>query len=212
VELAELAQGSAAGLRGARGCSCVAEAWAWLHNRGLVAWDPDQDSAGAMFISRRGRQLLDDGLPWLRAVERLDVELLPILEQNARPQFLRGDFETAAFVAMKEVEVRVRNLACLPNSVLGTKLMQEAFRPQGPLWRSELDGGESVALMDLFKGAIGLFKNPSSHRRVDVQDPAEAAEIVLLADLLLRLLTKIEAELKVASAPPPAVHSGAHSQ
>jgi hypothetical protein len=27
---------------------------------------------------------------------------LPALERNARPQFLRGDFETAAFVATKE--------------------------------------------------------------------------------------------------------------
>jgi len=46
--------------------------------------------------------------------------------------------------------------------------------------------------MNLFTGAIGLFKNPSSHRRVDFTDPTEAAEIVLLADLLLRLLGKID--------------------
>jgi hypothetical protein len=46
--------------------------------------------------------------------------------------------------------------------------------------------------MELFKGAIGLFKNPSSHRQVDFSDATEAAEIVLLADLLLRLLDKIE--------------------
>lgn len=47
--------------------------------------------------------------------------------------------------------------------------------------------------MELFKGAIGLFKNPSSHRRVDLADPTEAVEIILLADLLLRLLQKIPA-------------------
>ena len=47
------------------------------------------------------------------------------------------------------------------------KLVQEAFRPPktpggdaGPRWREELDLGESVAQMGLFKGAIGLFKNP----------------------------------------------------
>jgi hypothetical protein len=33
---------------------------------------------------------------------RLDVDLVPVLEHKARPQFLRDDFETAAFVAMKE--------------------------------------------------------------------------------------------------------------
>ncbi len=63
--------------------------------------------------------------------------------------------------------------------------------PAGPLWREDIDPGESVALMDLFKGAIGLFKYLSSHRRVDFTDATEAAEIVLLADLLLRLLNKI---------------------
>jgi len=43
-------------------------------------------------------------------------------------------------------------------------------------------------------GAPGdrLFMNPSNHRRVDFKDPTEAVEIVLLADLLLRVLDKIE--------------------
>jgi hypothetical protein len=45
--------------------------------------------------------------------------------------------------------------------------------------------------MDRFKGAIGLFKNPSSHRRVDLDDATEAADIALLADLLMRLLRKV---------------------
>jgi uncharacterized protein (TIGR02391 family) len=170
----------------------LGEAWGWLQSRGLITWNPDQSADKAFLISRKGDQLLREGLPWLRAVERLDVELVPALEYTVRPQFLRGDFETAAFVAMKEVEVRVRTRAGLTDSLIGTLLMQEAFKQQGPLWRAELDRGESVALMELFKGAIGLFKNPSSHRRVDFSDPTEAAEIVLLADLSLRLLDKIE--------------------
>ena len=47
-------------------------------------------------------------------------------------------------------------------------------------------------MMELFKGAIGVFKNPSSHRPVDYDDPVEAAEIVLFADLLERILDRIE--------------------
>jgi len=42
--------------------------------------------------------------------------------------------------------------------------------------------------MALFWGAIGVFKNPSSHREVNYGDVTVAAEAVLLADLLLRLL------------------------
>jgi hypothetical protein len=61
-----------------------------------------------------------------------------------------------------------------------------------PLWQDGTEGGEAVATMELFKGAIGLFKNPASHRRVDYTDATEAAEVVLLADLLMRLLDKIE--------------------
>lgn len=183
--------------------NALSEAWAWLINRGLIVWNPKQSSEGSFFVSRQGHAALERGLPWLRAVQRLDLQLVPELEAKARPQFLRGDFEAAAFMAMKEVEIRVRALTGLSDSLVGTVLMQEAFKvpprdsqdPEsnaGALWRKDLDRGESVAQMDLFKGAIGLFKNPASHRRVDYTDPTEAAEVVLLADLLMRLLNKIE--------------------
>lgn len=176
----------------------LTEAWTWLLNRGLVVWNVQQDSAGAFLVSRQGHEALDRGLRWIRAVQRLDIELVPVLEAKARPQFLRGDFEAAALLAMKEVEVRVRMMAGLPDSLTGTALMQQAFRPgkgdqaAGPLSDTTIDGGEAVGMMELFKGAIGLFKNPPSHRRVDYTDPTEAAEVLLLADLLMRLLNKIE--------------------
>lgn len=173
------------------------EAWGWIHNHGLVVRNPDQDSDGAVVLSRQGAVTLARGIPWLRATQRLDVDLVDVLEAKARPLFLRGEFETAVFMAMKEVEVAVRELAGLDTSLIGTRLMQEAFRPPrtadgdaGPLHQAGADQGEAVATMELYKGAIGLFKNPSSHRRVDFDDPTEAAEIILLADLLLRLLRR----------------------
>lgn len=168
----------------------LSEAWAWIINHGLVARTVGQTSAESVTISRLGEEALRRGASYLRAAHRLDVELVPELEAQARPQFMRGDFEAAAFMAMKEVEVAVRDVGGLDTSLVGTRLMQEAFRPGGPLHQPDLDPGESVATMELFKGAIGLFKNPSSHRRVDFTDPTEAAEVVLLADLLLRLLRR----------------------
>lgn len=111
-------------------------------------------------------------------------------------------------MAMKEVEVRTRDLSGLDSGLVGTKLMQEAFRPSkndgdagGPLCRADADGGEAVAIMELFKGAIGTFKNPASHRRVDYADPTEAAEVILLADLLMRLLGKLPERRKRPKQP-----------
>ncbi|GAB3404724.1 TIGR02391 family protein [Flindersiella endophytica] len=174
--------------RNAEAMRALSEAWTWLMTKGLVAWNPTQSSEAAIFVTRRGQEVLEQGLAYLRAVERLDIDLHPVLESKARPQFLRGDFETAVFVAMKEVEVRVRQLSGAPDSLLGTALMQHAFAPNGVLARGQADRGEIVAEMELFKGAIGLFKNPSSHRPVPYDNATTAAEIVLLADLLLRLL------------------------
>ena len=71
--------------------------------------------------------------------------------------------------------------------------MQHAFSAEkGPLTDPNADPGEKVAMMELFKGAIGLFKNPSSHRPVDYDDPTLASEVILFADLLLRLLDQVE--------------------
>lgn len=112
--------------------NALSEAWAWLINRGLIVWNPQQSSEGSFLISRQGHESLERGLPWLRAVQRLDLQLVAELEAKARPQFLRGDFEAAAFMAMKEVEIRVRALTGLSDSLVGTKLMQEAFRPPPP--------------------------------------------------------------------------------
>lgn len=184
--------------KGSAASLALVEAWTWLLNRGLVVRDVNQSSTESIRVSRQGEEALERGLPWLRAVSRLDIELLPVLEAKARPQFLRGDFEAAAFMATKEVEVAVREASGLPDSLIGTTLMQQAFRPPknvddagGALYQPEDEAGEAVAIMNLFAGSIGLFKNPASHRRVDFNDPTEAAEVILLADLLLRLLAKI---------------------
>jgi len=90
---------------------------------------------------------------------------------------------------MREVEIRVRELSDSEPRDIGVALMRQAFRPEvGPLTDQNAEKGEQEALSALFAGAIGVFKNPVSHRQVDYEDPTLASEVVLVADLLLRIL------------------------
>src|SRR6185437_15783148 len=91
--------------------------------------------------------------------------------------------------AMKGVEVAVRTAARLGAEVIGVKLMRTAFAPDtGPLTDMNTEASERQGRMDLFAGAIGSYKNPHSHRDVNLDDPYEALEIIFLANHLLRIV------------------------
>ncbi len=168
------------------------EAWEWLHNNGLIATDRTNNSLGAITITRLGKEFASRGdVDRLRANARLALDLHPILEPLVRPQFLMGEYEMAAFAGMKAVEVRVRGMARLDDSLIGVKLMQTAFGTGGPLEDGTIEAGEREARRNLFAGAIGTIKNPTSHRDVRYDDPTEASEAVLLADLLMRILDRV---------------------
>lgn len=171
----------------------LAEAWNWLESRGLVATNFSQSSSDWVFVTRLGRKVLSNGLRPLQALDRISLDLHKELEREVRPQFLLGKYDLAVFAAFKAVEVRVRELSGASDSDIGVKLMRREFGEKGSLRQAEMDAGEAVAMMELFAGAIGLFKNPSSHRVVTYEDPTEAAEAVFLADLLMRVLDGISA-------------------
>lgn len=172
----------------------VGDAWAWLVAHECVG-PSIHTSTHQMRVTQQGALIAQrpDAPLHLQAERLLANDLSPQLLQSAKPAFARGDYETAAFAAMKAVEVTVRTLSALPDSLLGVKLMQEAFKTGGPLTDTASDLGEQAATLKLFAGAIGAFKNPTSHRNVQFADPVEAAEIVQLADLLLRMLARIAA-------------------
>lgn len=172
----------------------LSDAWAWLVARGLIGPNAKQTESSWKRVTSLGREVAGDavGEAKLWAADRLAGILDPALEEKVRPIFNLGDYETACFAAMKAVEVEVRSASGLDSSLVGVDLMRQAFKPGGPLADPAAHGGEVVALMELFAGSIGAFKNPASHRTVHFDDPVEAAEVVQLADLLLRLLRRAQ--------------------
>lgn len=163
------------------------EAWSWLVREGLLV----EKGHDWFFISRRALRL--KGRQDFDAYRRSNVlpkeSLHPVIAQKVWSSFARGEYDTAVFQAFKEVEVAVRVAGQFPPTRVGVSLMGDAFKAHvGPLSNKSLPEPEQLAMLSLFNGAIGLFKNPSSHRHVLLDDPKEAAEMVALASLLMRIV------------------------
>lgn len=164
------------------------EAWSWLVREGLLV---AKNTHGWYFISRRGQKIR--GRQDLQAYQRSNVlpkqSLHPTIAERVWSNFIRGEYDTAVFQAFKEVEVAVRISGGFAPTDIGTDLMGKAFNiNSGPLSDATLPEAERRAMLNLFVGAVGLFKNPSSHRHVVLTDPREAAEMISFASLLMRIV------------------------
>lgn len=167
----------------------VTESWIWLERELMIA--PNfRLSPGWIYVTKRGKELAaeNDIQKYIRSSTISSQSLDPILASKVHPLFIRGDYDTAVFQAFKEVEVRVRARACLSEEDFGVSLMRKAFDPDGgPLTDLTRVKTEREATAHLFAGSIGLFKNPSSHRDIDWDDPSECAELIYLANQLIRI-------------------------
>ena len=117
------------------------------------------------------------------------ASLHPLIAEWVWSNFVRGEYDTAVFQAFKEVEVAVRAAGDYGATDIGIDLMGKAFNVQtGKLADMTLPEAERRAMAALFSGAVGLFKNPSSHRHLVLNDPKEAAEMISFASLLMRIV------------------------
>jgi uncharacterized protein (TIGR02391 family) len=130
------------------------------------------------------------GAPFLRA-----SRLHPLIEAEARDQFLINKAEQGVFASMRAVEIRVRKLARFGDEITGVDLMNKAFGPGGPLTDPAMVKGEQEGTRALFAGAYAVLRNPPGHRQVDYDDLSEAAEAVQTASLLMRILERVEDRL-----------------
>lgn len=181
-----------------------AEAWAWLEAQGLLIPSPDSNGNNGWRVLSRRAQAMESQAAFadFKVSRLLPKEILhPRIADRVWGAFVRGEFDSAVFQALKAVEVSVREAAGLGDDLVGVKLMRPAFRPEdGPLTDLQAEGGEKTARMELFAGAIGSYKNPQSHRDVNLDDPLEALEIIYLANHLLRI---VDARAKARQAQQP---------
>jgi len=172
--------------------TAIREAWAWLEGSALLVQDRRyQDHVKV--LSRRATQLAQE--PDIRrtlSARRIPKDALhPTIREDVWSLYHRGKYDTAVLEAMKAVEVAVREAAGLSRQDIGTRLMRKAFDPkEGPLtdMDADTDEGEREARAHLFAGAIGAYKNRHSHHKHPLDDPDEAAEIIMLANHLLRIV------------------------
>ena len=173
------------------------EAWQCLLSEGFVAQKPNDlpsytnpTSTTKYFVTRRGKKIetLEDFKAYRKADLLRKHQLHPIIAQKVWSLFLQGDYDTAVFQAFKQVEVAVREVGYYPDTEFGVSLMRNAFRTDdGNLTDENQQQAEKEARSNLFAGAIGSYKNPSSHRNVEMT-AEEAVEIIIFASHLLRIV------------------------
>jgi uncharacterized protein (TIGR02391 family) len=177
----------------------IREAWHELVRTGFLI---PRDNNGWHFIPEGKRNRRGPGAP-------SRIGPLPFLVDarltKAAALFEQGHYDDAVKEAFQFVEIAVRDEIGARNDVITVTLMREAFKvgskdpsrsdANGPLTDPTAPEGEQHGLRDLFSGAMGVIRNPVSHRRLQLT-PAESMERLALANLLLRFLDAAVAQAR----------------
>jgi uncharacterized protein (TIGR02391 family) len=145
----------------------------------------------ALILSRRGRVFKRAHIERLR-LERLlpDLLLHERIRQVCVDIFNTGHHQAAVFEAFRILEVGIREAAGYGQNEHGETMINNAFNEKagGPLVDTTAPESEQRAMRFLMVGSNGLFRNPRGHRDVEMDDPKEAAELLIVASHLLRMV------------------------
>ena len=170
----------------------IMEALHWLEVNAILLPAPGiNGSNGFRIIGRRGKKLIDRNQfeNFQKAAAFPKTFLHPSIADRVWIALARGELADAVFIAFRSVEEAVRISGGFADTDIGVDLMRRAFNPNnGPLTDHTQPLAEREALMHLYAGAIGSYKNPHSHRTVTINDHTEAQEMVMLASHLLRII------------------------
>lgn len=91
------------------------------------------------------------------------------------------EYESAVLQAFKTIETSVREKIEAEPEEIGVKLIRKAFHPDnGSLTNYNLPKSEREAFVNYIAGAFGFYKNPCSHRDIEL-DFIDAFERIVVA-------------------------------
>ena len=109
----------------------------------------------------------------------------PLIVKKSFSLLNSGQFESAVMQAFKTIETRIRKKINATTEEYGIKLIRKAFHPEsGPLTNTKLPKAEREAFCNYIAGAFGFYKNPCSHRDVELDFSSAFDRIVVASDLL----------------------------
>lgn len=162
-------------------------AWQWLLRENLLIPAPGNTQGWVCVSSRGHKAVSEEEFKKYRHAALLPQGLLhPSMSATVFAAFLRGEYDIAIFAAFRALENTVREVCKYGNDIYGAKLMRDAFGlSNGPLTDKRLVRSEQDAMMGIYAGAIGLFKNRTSHQLNSFNEPEQAVSLILFANYLL---------------------------
>lgn len=109
----------------------------------------------------------------------------PLIVKKSFSLLNTGQFESAVLQAFKTIETRIREKINATAEEYGIRLIRKAFHPEnGPLTNHKLPKAECEAFCNYIAGAFGFYKNPCSHRDIELDFSSAFDRIVVASDLL----------------------------
>jgi uncharacterized protein (TIGR02391 family) len=109
----------------------------------------------------------------------------PLIVKTSFRLLNSGEFDSAVLKAFRTIETAIRKRIKASADDVGVNLIRRAFHPEsGPLTNMALPKAEREAFCHYLAGAFGYYKNPCSHRDVDMDFLSAFERIVVASDLL----------------------------
>jgi uncharacterized protein (TIGR02391 family) len=152
----------------------------------------DDEGEDVFFPTKMGFRFLE------REFRRVVKEYVLMPETYVHPRIFKissrllnsGEFDSAVLKAFKTIETTIRKRIKASADDVGVNLIRRAFHPDsGPLTDMSLPKAEREALCHYLAGAYGYYKNPCSHRDVDM-DFLSAFERIVVASSLLKIVER----------------------